>query len=97
MKQSVNEQMQALKESLAMSSDEMSRLVENEKRLVAGQAGKIDAFYDTLRDLKPVIDGLKDWRKELQVQNRELNRLVQTIDAMPRPDGKGGSQVVVRS
>lgn len=97
MKQSVNEQMQALKESLAMSSDEMNRLVENEKRLVAGQAGKIDAFYDTLRDLKPVIDGLKDWRKELQVQNRELNRLVQTIDAMPRPDGKGGSQVVVRS
>lgn len=97
MKQSVNEQMQALKESLAMSSDEMSRLVENEKRLVAGQAGKIDAFYDTLRDLKPVIDGLKDWRKELQVQNRELNKLVNAIDAMPRPDGKGGSQVVVRS
>lgn len=97
LKKSVNEQMQALKLSLANSSDEMSRLVENEKRLVAGQAGKIDAFYDTLRDLKPVIDGLKDWRKELQVQNRELNRLVQTIDAMPRPDGKGGSQVVVRS
>lgn len=97
LKKSVNEQMQALKLSLANSAEEMNRLVENEKRLVAGQASKIDAFYDTLRDLKPVIDGLKDWRKELQVQNRELSRLVQTIDAMPRPDGKGGSQVVVRS
>ena len=97
LKKSVNEQMQALKLSLANSAEEMNRLVENEKRLVAGQAGKIDAFYDTLRDLKPVIDGLKDWRKELQMQNRELNRLVQAIDAMPRPDGKGSSQVVVRN
>lgn len=97
LKESVDKQMQTLRESLQQSSDQMDKLVSNQKRLVDGQAGKVDAFYQTLQSLQPVITGLQDWRKELQAQHKELARLVQAVNNMPRHDGQGGGTVVVRS
>lgn len=97
LKKSVGDQMQALRESLQQSADQMDKLVNTQKRLVEGQAGKVDAFYQTLQSLQPVINGLQDWRKELQAQHKELSRLVQAVNSMPRPDGQGGGTVVVRN
>lgn len=97
LKKSVDDQMQALRESLQQSADQMDKLVNTQKRLVEGQAGKVDAFYQTLQSLQPVVNGLQDWRKELQAQHKELSRLVQAVNSMPRPDGQGGGTVVVRN
>lgn len=97
LKKSVGDQMQALRESLQQSADQMDKLVNTQKRLVEGQAGKVDAFYQTLQSLQPVVNGLQDWRKELQAQHKELSRLVQAVNSMPRPDGQGGGTVVVRN
>ena len=97
LRKSVGDQMQALREYLQQSADEMNKLVANEKRLVEGQTGKVEAFYQTLQSLQPVINGLQDWRKELQAQHKELSRLVQAVNNMPRPDGQGGGTVVVRN
>ncbi len=97
LKKSVGDQMQALRESLQQSADQMDKLVNTQKRLVEGQAGKVDAFYQTLQSLQPVVNGLQDWRKELQAQHKELSRLVQAVNSMPRLDGQGGGTVVVRN
>ena len=94
LQEAINKQMESLKESLQQSSNEMKLLVENEKRLVSSQGSKLETFFNTLQDLKPVINGLQDWRQELQRQNQTLKSLVQAISNMPRPDGKGGNTVL---
>lgn len=94
LQEAINKQMESLKESLQQSSNEMKLLVENEKRLVSSQGSKLETFFNTLQDLKPVINGLQDWRQELQRQNQTLKSLVQAISSMPRPDGKGGNTVL---
>ena len=94
LQEAINKQMESLKESLQQSSNEMKLLVENEKRLVSSQGSKLETFFNTLQDLKPVINGLQDWRQELQRQNQTLKSLVQAISSMPRPDGEGGNTVL---
>lgn len=97
LQEAINKQMESLKESLQQSSNEMKLLVENEKRLVSSQGSKLETFFNTLQDLKPVINGLQDWRQELQRQNQTLKSLVQAISSMPRPDGKGNAVLEVRN
>ena len=88
LQEAINKQMESLKESLQQSSNEMKLLVENEKRLVSSQGSKLETFFNTLQDLKPVINGLQDWRQELQRQNQTLKSLVQAIN------GEGGNTVL---
>lgn len=82
LQEAINKQMESLKESLQQSSNEMKLLVENEKRLVSSQGSKLETFFNTLQDLKPVINGLQDWRQELQRQNQTLKSLVQAISSI---------------
>lgn len=89
LKEGVAKQVSALEESLAQSGNAMEALLANEEKMLKQQGTRIDTFFNTLQDLKPVINGLNDWKKELQRQTTEIGRLASSINNMPVSDGKG--------
>lgn len=93
LKTGVEQQISALKESLSTSEREMEKLVASESRLFEAQGSKIEAFFKTMQDLKPLIDGLNDWKTELNKQTKSISRLSEAIDNLPQTNG--GGHVVV--
>lgn len=89
LKNSTEKQIETLKQSLIQSGDALDKLVAQEDKLVAQQGNKIEAFFNTIQELKPIINGLNDWKKELQRQSSEIGRLASSIDRMPVSDGNG--------
>lgn len=89
LKDSTEKQIDTLKQSLAQSGDALDKLIAQEDKLVAQQGTKIEAFFTTIQELKPIIVGLNDWKNELKRQSTEIGRLANTIDHMPVSDGKG--------
>ena len=97
LKEGVEAQVAALNQSLAQSGTVMEGFIANEEKLISQQGTRIEAFFNTIQDLKPIINGLNDWKKELQRQTAEIGRLATTIEHMPVSDGKGNVIVPQKS
>lgn len=89
-KEAFAKQVDAMRESLMSSGDAIEKMIADQKNTIQQNESKIETFYDVVVDLKPVIEGLKDWKKELKNQTEEIGRLASAIKSMPKPDGNGG-------
>ena len=89
LKEGVETQVATLNQALAQSGTAMEKFIANEEKLIGQQGTRIETFFNTIQDLKPIINGLNDWKKELQHQTSEIGRLASSIEHMPVSDGSG--------